>query len=55
MYKDFEEELKKVNEEGSQLFASRLLYDMMIDHNYAMLFGFDYSLIRDYCTIDLTE
>ena len=47
MYNDFEEELKRENKGGSQLFASRLLYDMMIDHNNAMLFGFNYSLIRD--------
>jgi len=30
---------------GDQLFASRLLYEMIIDHNYASFFDFRYSLI----------
>ena len=47
MYSEFNKELKQVKKGGSQLFASKLLYDMMIDHNNAMLFGFNYSLIND--------
>ena len=40
---------KKKNDEhvDTQLFASRLLYEMIIDHNYAALFDFRYSLIQN--------
>lgn len=52
MWDKFQEELenekekkKEENEGGDQLFASRLLYEMIIDHNYASSFDFRYSLI----------
>lgn len=27
------------------MFASRMLYEMLVDHNYAFLFDFQYNLI----------
>ena len=47
IYDDFKKELELNKTCKTRILASRLLYDMMLDHNNAMLFGFNYRFHRD--------